>query len=612
MVHPTQITQLAAFFTSQPSLNFSSSSPHIFSSTFGLLQQWSNTFYPYGHSIVPCEIPINTNLYHARIDSDLPPSPEWFAFDAAMSYAIAGTLTTSHLLTYRTTKTVKAIYFDGSSAALNGQGNMDSQMVLIFNNSDNVPDNPVFGPDKPNNHSSGDPHGGFLGAEYDRADALCAFIRDRHLGGKGWGYEGIVRMNAGFELIWCDFDSPSVRLVSQLNSSVPSFEPGRGMVSSQDMSMRHPSGLHLLQHPLTMQGRSKTWPQQQLRSLVGSAFRGWQRASANLYGFVGGIPGRGEARVKLDSCGIWSFYDGGLKDQEQARVAGERKCLNISASGDWNAPTNKTERATALQALQRRRRSHRADHISETDGIFMLRSIEPRLRALLEPTTSDCSGIDWHEISEEVVIEYSSSLQELLGLLTAVPTDVESNYTSTWKWLIPVRESIHLMMMPYYSYPSHEAVEASPEDAFSLGASESMAAFGRCSNHYLPLMQGGLADSEMPIYSATLDILQSICRVVLSLSLSVDTMWYTSFDNPHPVSSKGISRDIGQWTRSIEELMAWLGWAEQWTACDPGCGPAEICWIPIWPLTNIMGWGGGGGGGGRGRGGGGGGRDRRR
>lgn len=61
--------------------NFSSPAPYIFSSVHGLLQQWPNTFFPNGHSIVPCQIPAFTNLYHGRQDGDLPESPEWFAFD---------------------------------------------------------------------------------------------------------------------------------------------------------------------------------------------------------------------------------------------------------------------------------------------------------------------------------------------------------------------------------------------------------------------------------------------------------------------------------------------------------------------------------------------------
>jgi hypothetical protein len=65
--------------------NFSSSAPHYFASAYGLLQQWSNTFFPNGHSIVPCEIPLLTKLYHGRKDAEVPPSPEWVAFDMQVS-----------------------------------------------------------------------------------------------------------------------------------------------------------------------------------------------------------------------------------------------------------------------------------------------------------------------------------------------------------------------------------------------------------------------------------------------------------------------------------------------------------------------------------------------
>jgi hypothetical protein len=61
--------------------NYSSSAPHYFASAYGLMQQWSNTFFPNGHSIVPCEVPAYTKLYHGRMDGDVPPSPEWLAFD---------------------------------------------------------------------------------------------------------------------------------------------------------------------------------------------------------------------------------------------------------------------------------------------------------------------------------------------------------------------------------------------------------------------------------------------------------------------------------------------------------------------------------------------------
>jgi hypothetical protein len=67
--------------TSPWRLNFSSPAPYLFSSVSSLLQHWGNTFFPNGHSIVPCEIAPHTLFYHGRMDADSPPSPEWLAFD---------------------------------------------------------------------------------------------------------------------------------------------------------------------------------------------------------------------------------------------------------------------------------------------------------------------------------------------------------------------------------------------------------------------------------------------------------------------------------------------------------------------------------------------------
>ena len=107
-------------------LNFTSPSPHIFSSLRSLLQQWPNTIFPNGHSIVPCEVPAYTKLYHGRMDNLIPPNPEWFAFDIEMSYAIMGRGRNSHMLTYQSVKPLRCIYFDGMSASLAGTGQLDS------------------------------------------------------------------------------------------------------------------------------------------------------------------------------------------------------------------------------------------------------------------------------------------------------------------------------------------------------------------------------------------------------------------------------------------------------------------------------------------------------
>ena len=78
----------------------------------------------------PCEVPAYTRLYHCRMDGQIPPDPDWFAFDIEMSYGIMGSTRNSHMLTYQSLKPVSCIYFDGMSAALAGTGQLDSQMVF--------------------------------------------------------------------------------------------------------------------------------------------------------------------------------------------------------------------------------------------------------------------------------------------------------------------------------------------------------------------------------------------------------------------------------------------------------------------------------------------------
>ncbi|EQB45340.1 hypothetical protein CGLO_15803 [Colletotrichum gloeosporioides Cg-14] len=143
------------------------------------------------------EIPAFTLLYHGRMDEEDAPSPEWLAFDIEMAYGIMGSTRQSFMLSYQTTRPVKALYFDGESAALMGLGQLDTQMLHLYGN--------VTGPDSGGGMWRG------LEPEYERAMGLCDWLAERGLGGAG-GFEGVVRMNAGFEVIWCDFGSGSLRL----------------------------------------------------------------------------------------------------------------------------------------------------------------------------------------------------------------------------------------------------------------------------------------------------------------------------------------------------------------------------------------------------------------
>ncbi|KAG9074850.1 hypothetical protein FS749_013534 [Ceratobasidium sp. UAMH 11750] len=167
----------------------------IFNEVNSLLRQWGNALAPNGFSVTLASVPSNTLLYHARTDANEPSSPEWFAFDAEMSYGIYGGRknTSVYLRTYRTISTLgPLLYFNGLSATLMGS-TLDTQDILAPpppSNSTPTPPNP-FG-------------------DYARAKRLCLWARER-------GIEGFVRTNAGFELIWCNMQDKRVKLVQNVN-----------------------------------------------------------------------------------------------------------------------------------------------------------------------------------------------------------------------------------------------------------------------------------------------------------------------------------------------------------------------------------------------------------
>jgi len=161
-----------------------------------------NTLAPNGFSYTASIIPAGTTLYHARTDAYDPTSPEWLAFDAQMSYGLmAGIGGTTYLRTYRSTRALgPLLYFNGMSAAMLDTGTFDSQNLLLDGYV--VEDDPLYIDD------------------YKRAKRLCEEVAPRI------GVEGFVRMNAGFELLWCDW-STGIELV--LNNNVTAwgkmFEP---------------------------------------------------------------------------------------------------------------------------------------------------------------------------------------------------------------------------------------------------------------------------------------------------------------------------------------------------------------------------------------------------
>ncbi|KAH9988375.1 hypothetical protein F4779DRAFT_277372 [Xylariaceae sp. FL0662B] len=575
-------------------LNFSSIAPYLFSSVNALLQQWGNTFFPNGHSIVACEIPPYTLVYHGRLDGELPPSPEWLAFDLEMSYGIMGSSPNSHMLTYQTTRPVKALYFDGESAALMGLGQLDTQMLHVFGN--------VSGPDSPN---------GFRGLydEYARAHGLCDWLRRSGLRGPGWGFEGVIRMNAGFELIWCNFTSPSLRLLTHLNITAPQppnldeniTYKGEGFAEAKDIETtyytlpptptRTDSSTDPSRPPMPPNWRSGWEPDRE--PFLKSQGWGWFTSATNHYGSLRNGPA-GETRAKVLNCGILSYYSPIYANLTHSRTKEEQDHLNLTADGFWAGEGPTGNRTVALKTLLHRRRYHHLENATTEEAEMMRDASERALRNILEGN-NDCSGADWVQMVNEIARNMAFHLQEMNLGISAFPQE-GLNQSSIRSWVYDLRAQSHMFLVGFLEYPS-----TTDPPVWDVNSDLFRETYSRCRYRYTRLMaprQGvPLSVEEKDLRWAVEETFGTICSVLLTIGFGIEQNWAEYFNKPvngkvADMASDNIKKHFSdlrsRWENGIDELMAWLGWVDVFTGCTEVCAWDERCYIPMWPL---IGWG---------------------
>lgn len=634
----------------QWTLDFTSPLPHLFASVPSLLHQWSNTIFPNGQALAAVEIPAYTLLYHGLISPEdrdpQPPSPEWLAFDPEMSYGIMGSSRHSFLLTYQATRPVRAVYFDGESAALMGFAQMDTQMLHLFGNVSGPPGGPPFG----------------LGVEYLRAHGLCGWLEEAGLGGRGWGFEGVVRMNAGFEMIWCDFSSPSLRLMSRLNVTAPLLPPkkkeegeeqqrsgdgdeargattaGAAMLDNVDDLSSRARGTHQQQqqqpqpqqpppsyYPLppqpTRTGRdsepSNPAPPPNWRRDAGrepflrAQGWGWFDSATWHYGSTRGGPGRGEARARVLGCGVLSYYSPRFAGQARGRALRDREGLNLTAGGRWAGPGEDGDRGGAVKRLARRRRYHHLGDVAPEEASLMRRDSERAFRSLAEPG-GGCSGADWVLMTSEIVQRTTNQLTMMDTGLSSFPPAHARNETAVYDWLSDLRGQSHMFMVAYLEYPP----DSLDHDAWSTKSALYEETYSRCRYRYTRLLvpeerRVPLSPEEEDIRLAVEEVYGTICSVLLTMGFGIEQAWLdvtgegrrTGHEAPSShVDATALARKVGTWRENIIELTAWLGWESEYYGCKEVCAWDERCYIPMWPMIapGNMGPGHGGGGGGGG------------
>ncbi|KAL5606934.1 uncharacterized protein BROUX77_004127 [Berkeleyomyces rouxiae] len=226
----------------------------------GGMRQWGSSVHHNGMAFIPARVPEGTLLYHGGVSAEVPDGLEWLAFEIEHAQNFARSFkgdwkprfpppgtkpgekppagpgvppkkphngpggggpprgpppgkgdspdddaTVGHrgyLHTYRTTRPLKLLYIDGMAAAKAPFGPLDQQDLILATK----PISPGYN------------------GEFERATQLCTLLHPA-------GVDGIVRMEAGFEIIYCDFAS-GVEQLGAMRQPYPDSEPWFGAVST--------------------------------------------------------------------------------------------------------------------------------------------------------------------------------------------------------------------------------------------------------------------------------------------------------------------------------------------------------------------------------------------
>lgn len=205
----------------------------IFNSIHSAGRQWGSSLNHNGLAMVPARVPRGNLLYHGTHSSDVNQTGlEWLAFEPEHAEVFSISMRAAHqkhftgshgqtilqnvdqmdaysktsrsteqapvrgyLRTYQASRDLNLLYFDGMSAAKGCLGTLDTQDLVLR----------MINGSSPCDHHFAD----IMIHDYARVGELCEIITPL-------GYDGLLRMEAGFEIVYCDFSDGGLRLLSQL------------------------------------------------------------------------------------------------------------------------------------------------------------------------------------------------------------------------------------------------------------------------------------------------------------------------------------------------------------------------------------------------------------
>lgn len=498
------------------------------------------------------EAPVALKIFHIHAE-----------INREMAYGIMGSTRNSFLSTYQTTQSAKCLYFDGASGALSESGTMDTQMLFLYGD--------TTGP--PGKNSSGD----FLWDEYARAQRLCGWLQEQNLDASDQGIEGVVRMSAGFELIWCNFSSPSLRLVSRLNVSVPLL--GYNRTSSLVENRASPNlALSVSNSSTPVDLPAPDWEiDWEHEPFVASQQWDWFTSTSRAYNSEELASNR-ESSIRLQDMDVVSLYSPEYQRLLTDLAQHEREQLNLTSDGLWQGTPSRQARRGALRELMRRRSKHRVGDLSPQDIARFRRDMQ---RMVSRTVSQDSRGdhdlldISWSHTCDMIVNSFAKRLMQFQRLLQHDQVAEREPPVYTRREFALLRERAHALLMPFFDY----SIDMTTESGMQQHSDKTQSSLDRCKRAYVPQPIAHKAKAtgigHHYVGQAIEEVMDGICTVLVSAGRLVEKTWLRDFNH----NPKGL--DIGQLQQShmemgklqdkIEELTAWLGWSPHWMGCDRLC-----------------------------------------
>ncbi|KAF5342668.1 hypothetical protein D9611_001288 [Ephemerocybe angulata] len=530
----------------------------VFNTLSSLLSFWPNTRYRNGHTIVPGTIPAGTFLYHGTSTHAVPSTPEWTALDAEFSYIFCHAQRPGppsdnggcwHL-TLLAVRELKVLYFDGASAD-KVFGALDAQDLIVYGE-----EYGWDGSDRDTVERVWD--------EPERLRRLCEW-------GEKYSLDGFVRMQSSFEVMLCNFTSPSLTPISFLN-----------LVSG-------------LQSP-TSHNASLSQPDAPDQTTLIHLHRGLEAGTIHGSPRTGRTP---ETRVHLDWTRLLSFYDTSLFP---SLVAGR-------ARAEAKASTQHATDGSLTSVLHAWQHTHRGTHrvgvlggISRTDRETLLTQLD----ALLSPPHAPGSGVPWPALYASLVDRYAERLELLWNLLVHPPLH-SSPTEDTLSTLRNTHAYVDGMLTPYLLYTLHRPPPSNIPSALKSEHIWALPILHTCSSHTAPshpALEKTYTPSEWLISQALNATGHEICRtLVLLWAIGVEVGLASPPSNETPTDAD-LTTLHEAYKTTLAALLTHLDWSLRWFKCtspsptsnepesDPnpgdGCPYSETCYLPTWPLFHNL------------------------